>query len=434
MNLPVKFLERMKERLGKDYPAFLRSYDKPVYKALRVNTLKVSVEDFLGIAPFPLGEQIVFSEGEEINQFYTEEEKAGSYKEHFAGLYYCQEPSAMCVGELTAPVKKERVLDLCAAPGGKTVQLAMQMEGDGILISNEIETDRAKILSQNVERMGIKNCAVLSAAPAQLSKIFPEYFDLILVDAPCSGEGMFKKEPEAIPHWSEQNVSLCAARQRDILEEAAKMLCDSGHIVYSTCTFSEEEDEWQIRAFLERHSEFVLEEEHKLYPHEFKGEGHYCALLCKREGNFRAAKPYPVRKNPHANKAFYEFAKDFLCEVPTGEITTLDDGRMYLVPNGMPALGVRTLRLGVELGEWDGKIFKPAHALAVSLKREECKKFVSLTHEAAEKYLRGETLECDFVSGWCVVGFGNYPLGLGKAVNGVLKNHYPKGLRLRTGG
>ena len=194
MNLPEKFLKRMRERLGKDYPAFLASYKNPPYKALRVNELKTELSVFLKNPPFPIGEQVLFPEGEDITGFYIEEEKAGAYAEHFAGLYYLQEPSAMCVGELTAPLKKERVLDLCAAPGGKTVQLAVQMKGDGILISNEIDAGRAKVLSQNVERMGIRNCAVTNATPFQLAERFPAYFDLILVDAPCSGEGMFKKE------------------------------------------------------------------------------------------------------------------------------------------------------------------------------------------------------------------------------------------------
>ena len=425
MNLPEKFLIRMQERLGGESPAFLASYERPPYKALRVNTLKVSLEDFLEIAPFPLGEQTDWEE----NGFYIDEEKAGAYAEHFAGLYYLQEPSAMCVGELTVPLKKERVLDLCAAPGGKTVQLAMQMNGDGILVSNEIDAGRAKILSQNVERMGIGNCAVTNATPARLAEKFPAYFDLVLVDAPCSGEGMFKKEPEAIPHWSENNVRLCAARQREILDCAADMVAGGGCLVYSTCTFSEEEDEWQARAFLERRPDFVLEQENKLYPHKVKGEGHYCARLRKVGGERRNLKPYPVKRNVIANRAFAEFAKDFFVVPPQGEIATLDDGRMYLVPAGMPALGVRTLRLGVELGEFDGKIFKPSHTLAMSVKRAGIRRFVSLSSEECERYLAGETLTAETGNGWCVVGFADYPLGLVKCVNGILKNHFPKGLR-----
>lgn len=430
MNLPEEFLRRMEQRLGEEYPAFLQSYEKPPYRALRVNTLKISLEDFFRDPPFPLGAQVDWEE----RGVYIDEPKAGAYPAHFAGLYYLQEPSAMIVGNYADACKKERVLDLCAAPGGKTTQIAAQMAGDGILISNEIDAGRAKILSQNAERMGIKNCAVTNASPEQLAKNFPEYFDLIVVDAPCSGEGMFKKEPEAIAHWSLQNVALCAARQREILDHAARMLAQGGRLLYSTCTFSEEEDEGQIRAFLSHHGEFALAEDEKLLPHQINGEGHYCALLVKNGGGTRGAKPYPVKKNARANKAFYEFAQDFLHELPQGEITTLDDGRMYLVPAGMPALGVRTLRLGVELGEWDGKTFRPAHALAVALKQEDCKRFYALSEELVQRYLRGEALACSPSSenGWCVVGYRSYPLGLGKIVNGVIKNHYPKGLRLRS--
>ncbi len=428
MNLPEKFLTRMQKRLGKDYPAFLASYEKPPFKGLRVNTLKISADEFLKSAPFPLGERTPW----EQNGFYTEEEKAGAFTEHFAGLYYMQEPSAMCVGELTAPVKKERVLDLCAAPGGKTTLVAAQMQGKGILISNEIDAGRAKILSENAERMGIKNCAVTNATPTQIAERFPAYFGLVLVDAPCSGEGMFKKEPEALVHWSENNVALCAARQREILDCAAKTVAGGGCLVYSTCTFSEEEDEEQTRAFMERHPGFVLEEERKLYPHECKGEGHYCARFKRVNGETLGAKPYPVKRNMMANKAFEAFAKDFFTEMPAGEVTTLDDGRMYLVPAGMPAIGVRTLRLGVELGEFDGKIFKPAHALIMSMKKADTKRFIPLSEDESRRYLSGETLEREIPDGWCVVGLSDYPLGLVKAVNGVLKNHYPKALRLKS--
>ena len=415
----------MQERLGEEYPAFLASYENPPYKGLRVNTLKISFEEFLTRAPFPLGEQV----RGEWRGFYHNEEKAGADVYHFAGLYYLQEPSAMFVGYMAENCTKKRVLDLCAAPGGKTTHIATYMEGDGILIANEIDGARAKILSQNVERMGVTNCAVTNASPKQLAEKFPAYFDLILVDAPCSGEGMFKKEPNAVPEWSEQNVEMCAARQREILDCAAEMLEAGGCIVYSTCTFAEEEDEWQIENFVERHPEFEIEEMGALLPHEFKGEGHFCARLYKRKGEHCGAKPYPVKRNTAAEKAYRAFADDFFEIAPNGEITTLPDGRMYLVPAGMPALDVRVLRLGVELGEWDGKLFKPAHALAMALGKG-AKRKVKLSREDAKKYLHGETLEADIPNGWCVVCVEEFPLGLGKAVNGIIKNHLPKGLRM----
>ncbi len=415
----------MKERLGSDFPAFLASYEVPPQRGLRVNTLKISAEEFCRRAPFPLGGRVPWAE----DGFYPEEEKPGADPYHFAGLYYLQEPSAMAVGELSADCSKMRVLDLCAAPGGKTTQLASRMKGEGVLIANEVNYARAKILSQNVERMGIANCAVISAAPDSLAALFPFYFDLVLVDAPCSGEGMFKKEPNAIPEWSEENVLMCAARQREILDCAAEMVSAGGHIVYSTCTFAEEEDEWQVEDFLKRHREFALVKEEKLYPHLVRGEGHFCAVLKKKEGETRRTRPFPIVRNAQAERAFHAFGEDFFLEPLKGTLHTLADGRMYLVPAGMPNLaGVSILRLGVELGEWDGKIFKPAHALAMAFGTG-AKRKLSLTRAESERYLRGETLQAELAEGWCVVCVEEFPLGLGKCVGGTVKNHLPKGLR-----
>ena len=424
----------MKERLGSDFPAFLASYEKPPYKALRVNTLKLTREEFLKISPFALT-AVPWEE----NGFYVAEERPGADVYHFAGLFYMQEPSAMCAVPLLNVRPGERVLDLCAAPGGKTTQLAAAMQGEGVLIANEIEYDRAKILAQNVERLGLKNCAVTKASAAALAEHFPAYFDKILVDAPCSGEGMFKKEPNAVPEWSEQNVARCVARQREILDEAAKMLRAGGQMVYSTCTFAEEEDEWQIEAFLKRHPEFKLLEMKKLLPHEARGEGHFAALLLKREGEQRE-KPVglamPRGRFHHADtdraeRAYREFADSFFETLPTGKVI-VSGPRVWLVPHDMPEmdpLALVQLRLGVELGEWDGKLFKPAHALAMALGRNARRKVV-LSREEAKKYLRGETTEADIPNGWCIVCVEDFPLGLGKAVNGVVKNHLPKGLRM----
>ncbi len=426
MKLPEAFLRRMKERLGEDFPAFLASYEAPPHKGIRVNTLKISAEEFIRRAPFPLGERI----GDDPACVYVGEEKPGADPYHFAGLYYVQEPSAMKVGELAAACNKGRVLDLCAAPGGKTTHIAAQMAGEGILVANEVNYTRAKILSQNVERMGIANCAVVSAKPDTLAARFPSYFDLVLVDAPCSGEGMFKKEENAIPEWSEENVARCAARQRGILDDAAQTVAGGGRLLYSTCTFAEEEDEWQIEDFLKRHPGFSLVEMRKLYPHTFRGEGHFCALLQRENGETLRKKPFPVQKNTQAERAFCAFAEDFFSAPPAGEITTLADGRMYLVPAGMPELtGASLLRVGVELGEWDGRVFRPAHALAMAYGGRARRK-LSLSREGAKKYLRGETAEADLENGWCAVCVEEFPLGMGKCVDGVVKNHLPKGLRM----
>ncbi len=424
MKLPEEFLDQMRERLGEDFPAFLRSYVTPAYRGIRVNPLKISREEFLKISPFPL-EQIPW----EQNGFYIEEEKAGADILHFAGLYYCQEPSAMCAAPLLDVQKGERVLDLCAAPGGKSTQLAARMQGDGVLVCNEYVTARANVLLSNLERLGVKNAAVVNADTVRLAQEFPAYFDKILVDAPCSGEGMFKKEPSAVSEWSTGNVRRCAARQKEILENASAMLSVGGRMTYSTCTFSGEENERQIADFLAFHPEFTLLEQKLLLPHEIRGEGHFAALLEKREGERRGAKPFPKRRDKRAEAAFSEFARSCLKCKFSGEITTLASGKLLLLPEDLPALNVFTLRAGVELGEWDGKIFKPSHALAMSLKRSEIGNYVALSREDAERYLKGETLSVQAENGWCVVGVGEYPLGWGKAVNGTLKNHYPKGLR-----
>ena len=292
-DLPVQFTERMKERLGEDFSAFSASYARPPLRGLRVNPLKISAEDFLLRAPFPLGERVPW----EKNAYYQDADRPGGDVYHFAGLYYLQEPSAMCAAPLLGVKAGERVLDLCAAPGGKTTQLAADMGGTGVLVANEIDYGRAKILAQNTERLGITNCMVTSLPPRLLAEKLPEYFDKILVDAPCSGEGMFKKEPNAIPEWSMENVARCAARQREILDEAAILLAGGGKLVYSTCTFAEEEDEWQVEAFLARHPEFELLEMKKLLPHEVKGEGHFAALLRKNEGAKRDARLLPETKS-----------------------------------------------------------------------------------------------------------------------------------------
>lgn len=335
----------------------------------------------------------------------------------------------MCAVPLLGVKPNERVLDLCAAPGGKATQIAAAMEGRGVFVANEYEYDRAKILSQNFERLGVKNAVVTCADAARLSEEFESYFDKILVDAPCSGEGMFKKEENAVPEWSVRNTERCAVRQRMILDEAAKMLAAGGRLVYSTCTFAEEEDERQTESFLRRHPGFHLLSEEKLYPHRVRGEGHYAALLEKTEGDRREKKPFPVRRDQRALAAFSDFAADFFRSVPKGEITTLSDGRMFLLPALAPATGARILRAGVELGSFDGKIFKPAHALAMSMRSGEAARVLSLGAEETEAYLRGETLSADAENGWCLAGVDGYPLGLAKAINGTLKNHLPKGLR-----
>ncbi|MBO5046230.1 MAG: RsmF rRNA methyltransferase first C-terminal domain-containing protein [Clostridia bacterium] len=425
MNLPAPFLQEMKKKLGEKFPDFLQSYAYPAQKGIRVNTLKLSPEEFRAISPFSL-EEIAW----EKNGFYVKEEKVGAHPYHFAGLYYSQEPSAMSAAPLLDAGEGERVLDLCAAPGGKTTRLAEGMRGKGILVANEYVYDRAKILSQNVERLGIKNCFVVNADTGKLAEKFPAYFDKILVDAPCSGEGMFKKEPSALLEWSEENVARCATRQAEILENAAKMLKGGGRLVYSTCTFSTAENEGQIETFLRLHPEFSLLQMHALYPHEVRGEGHFVALLEKKGAEEGRVRPFAVKKNASAECAFQDFCNKFFRTPPQGTLHVLSDGRGYLLPDGAPDFaGLRLLRAGVEVGEWDGKIFKPSHALCMCAKKEDVYNCVSLTEQEAETYLRGEVLDCEGENGWCLMTLDGFPLGLGKRVNGRIKNHLPKGLR-----
>lgn len=428
MNLPEAFQRRMQEELNGEFSSYLATYDAPAYKGIRVNALKIGKEEFLSRAPFPVGERIEWEE----NGFYTEGVKVGRYVEHFAGLYYSQEPSAMSAAPLLDVRPGERVLDLCSAPGGKGTKLCEETKGRGVVVLNEYVSARAKILLQNVERMGISNAVVLNETPENLAKRFPAYFDKILVDAPCSGEGMFKKnEEEAIENWSEENVALCANRQRNILEQAHLMLKGGGKIVYSTCTFAREEDEEQIRSFLSRHGEYVLIEEKKFYPHRVKGEGHYTALLQKTEGEQNGQKPSKIGLSAADEKAYRAFEREFLT-LPQKNLFRAKD-TIYALPEDMfDFKGLNLLRAGVRVAEIVNGRIQPAHALAMSVKKENCRNFVSLNREEAEKYLRGETLPSRNPNGWCVVGFEKFPLGIGKISGGVVKNHYPKGLRLRS--
>ena len=424
MDLPQEFLTNMQKRLGTAYPAFLRCYEGEPVRGVRANLLKLTAAEFAALAPFA-GECVPWAEG----GFYTQAEKLGHTPAHHAGLFYVQEPSAMCAAPLLNAQPGERVLDLCAAPGGKCTQLAAAMRGEGVLVANEYVYDRARVLSQNVERMGVANCAVVSADPAALAAALPAFFDKVLVDAPCSGEGMFRKDAAAVGEWSEQNVARCIARQRAILDAAAALLAGGGTLVYSTCTFERGENEGQIAEFLSRHPEFTLEEEHLLLPHEVRGEGHYAARLAKAEGEARRAPSFPCKRNGAAERAWREFAAAFFVRPPEGEIAALADGRMYLLPVGLPALPGRVLRAGVELGAFDGKRFTPAHALVMSAKSDNVRTKYDLSDEQCVRWLRGETLTADMADGWCAVTWRGYPLSPGKAAGGVLKNHYPKGLR-----
>ena len=329
----------------------------------------------------------------------------------------------------------EKVLDLCSAPGGKGTQLACRMQGKGIILLNEPVFARAKILSQNVERMGITNAVVTSELPEKLSAKFMGYFDKILVDAPCSGEGMFRKNAEeALGEWSEENVEMCAKRQAQILEEGTKMLKVGGRLCYSTCTFSEAEDEGQVCDYLAKHPEMRLLKQEKLYPHKVAGEGHFVALFEKSakttEWDTRL-KECKLSCTQEGMKAYRAFEKDFFRDKFASRLLEVN-GILYDLPEGMfDFKGIQVLRAGVRLGEVKNGRFEPSHSLALCVKAENCQRLVDLEVDdpRLEKYFKGETIEGEIPGGWCVVCVHGYPVGLGKAVNGIIKNHYPKGLR-----
>lgn len=465
--LPRAFAERMQGLLGREYEAFEASYGQGRQYGLRRNLLKGTEEEFIRVMPFPLEKIFWAREG----YYYDAAALPGRHVLHEAGAYYIQEPSAMAAVEALAPKPGERILDLCAAPGGKSTQIAGRMQGQGLLVSNEVIGERARILSQNVERMGVADCVVCSEKPERIASLFPAFFDRVLVDAPCSGEGMFRKEEAAREEWSPETVQMCAERQALILEEAAKTVKPGGVLVYSTCTFSPEENEGTISAFLRVHEEYSIEETAleyilspgraewighpaagightlRLWPHLIRGEGHYIARLRKRGNVTEELRESAVQK-ADAGKAGWRLTGDNkLCklieaflreELEVGEAwMARHPGRLirfgdqiYLMPEEMGSLtGIKVLRPGLQLATEKKNRFEPAHALALSLLTGDSGRMYRLTEQEAAAYLRGESVACGEQRGWMALSYEGYTLGFGKASGGQIKNHYPKGLR-----
>lgn len=427
--LPEAFLQRMEAQLGSEYPAFLESLERPRAVALRFNPLKGErpVLPFVG-APVPW---------EPEGFYYDPETRPGLHVYHEAGVYYLQEASAMAPVALLDPKPGERVCDLCAAPGGKTTQIAGRMLGQGFLVCNEINPKRAKILSRNIERMGVANALVTNEHPETLASRFPGFFDRVLVDAPCSGEGMFRKEEAAVTDWSQETVQMCARRQREILDSAARLVRPGGRLVYSTCTFAPEEDEETVAAFLEAHPEFTPEPveapwfvpgenaSYRMWPHKLLGEGHFAAVLRKTQGESGEVPACPGEKCP---KAWESFAKELDITLPEGKAVSFGQS-LYWAPMELPELNrLKVLRPGLELGTERKGRFEPAHALALWLKT--CAVAESFPPESPEMkaYLHGDVVPSG-KKGWCLVQAGGYTIGWGKGDGSVLKNHYPKGLR-----
>lgn len=450
--LPKDFTNRMQKMLGEEYEEFLKSCQKDRLHGLRINARKTGKNEFLEKSPFRLTD-IPWAR---YGFYYPAEEQPGKHPYHEAGVYYIQEPSAMLPAVLLDAQPGERVLDLCAAPGGKTTQIADSMEGRGILVCNEIHPARAKILSENVERMGVRNAVVLNETPERLAGFFPDYFDRILVDAPCSGEGMFRKNIAAGEEWSAENVRLCAARQDAILESAQSMLRPGGTLVYSTCTFAPEENEGTVARFLKMHPGFSAAETEKqsgfcsgrpdwageaaeglentvrLWPHKIAGEGHYAAVLQKDGGCAHRAK-YSGGKSLREKeyRPFLDFAKEYLNTSFEGTYLRFGD-QLYLAPDQLPLLkGIRVLRPGLHLGTMKKERFEPSHALALAAKPEDVRLIFPLQSRSREifYYLSGMTLAGGAGKGWHLVTVDGYSIGWGKLAGGTVKNHYPKGLR-----
>ena len=427
--LPQVFLDRMKQQLGEEYPAFLNTLDRPRAVALRFNPLKGERPDLQFVGdPVPW---------EPEGFYYDPDSRPGLHPFHEAGVYYLQEASAMAPVALLDPQPGEKVCDLCAAPGGKTTQIAGRMAGEGFLLCNEINPKRAKILSRNIERMGVANALVTNEHPQRLADRFVGFFDRVLIDAPCSGEGMFRKEEAAVTDWSQETVEMCARRQAEILHSGAQMVRPGGRLVYSTCTFAPEEDEWAVEAFLETHPEFSLEAVeapwfdcvkpgmYRMWPHKLLGEGHFAAVLRKNGGEEADVE---IPKGEKLPKEWAVFAKELGIRLPEGKAILFGQS-LYWAPAEMPDIHrLKVLRPGLELGVCKKDRFEPAHALALWLKT--CLNIQDYPAQSLElaAYMHGDVVPSD-KRGWCLVTADGYSIGWGKGDGNVLKNHYPKGLR-----
>ena len=480
MNLPQLFEDRMRELLGEEYEDYLQCYQKPHYSGLRVNTLKISPKDFESICPFSIRRIPWIKNG----YYYDSQEHPSKQPFYYAGLYYIQEPSAMTPASLLPIEKGDKVLDICAAPGGKSTELGAKLKGEGVLVSNDISNSRAKALLKNIELFGIRNAVVLSEAPNKLVNYFPEYFDKILIDAPCSGEGMFRKSPAIMKNWEQYGVDYYNNLQKEIILYAARMLKPGGYMLYSTCTFSPEENEGTLSYLMEQFPEFhvvnalpdeqtrkdlgisyegfdfgrpkwgngneELKHSIRLWPHKINGEGHFVALLHKEErldhsvnptmneaDNLLSAKTKSNIRPQGINKNLSEEAMEFINDlgIPMKQEQILvHDERVFLLPDGLPNLkGLRILRQGLLLGEMKKQRFEPSQALANALYQSDYDKMIRLSIDDPNviRYLKCESIELEneFADGWYVICVEDYPLGWIKITKNNFKNKYLPGWR-----
>lgn len=425
--LPEAFVSRMRLQLGEELSAFLHSLDKPPVRGIRLNPLKTTdaalkyTED--GRIPW------------EENGYYLEAgSDAGASILHAAGAFYIQEPGAMLPAAILNAKPGERILDLCAAPGGKSTQIGCAMRGNGLLVCNEPVPKRAMILSGNIERMGLPNTVVTNEWPDRLADRWPDGFDAVLVDAPCSGEGMFRRDPETRKEWTAERSEGCAVRQREILEAAVRLVRPGGRLVYSTCTYNPAENEENVRWLTDSYPDFHTETfrmpgieapdgMYTCYPHRIKGEGQFVALF-RRAGDKPASLPadHSILKPTGSDSAIFEAA------FPSFPKATHLFGKTLVTISELPDMkGIRAFRIGLHLGEVKGKVAVPDHAAALCFRTPEIKTF-DLGPEEAVKYMAGETVPGD-AAGWILMRYKGLTVGWGKASGGIVKNHYPKGLR-----
>ncbi|MBN2797212.1 MAG: RsmB/NOP family class I SAM-dependent RNA methyltransferase [Clostridia bacterium] len=438
MKLPVAFLNRMKSQLGDEFDAFIESYNRETIKGIRVNTLKISVEDFLKITDFDLIE-VPWTR----NGFYVNHEELGKHPHYFAGLYYIQEPSAMLPAELADPKPGSIVLDLCAAPGGKSMQLAAMIEDEGLLISNDISSKRLRALVRNAELMGLKNIIVLNETQENIAKILHHTVDTLVIDAPCSGEGMFKKDDDATSAYETYDVENCTEMQRGILDIIPEVLKENGEMVYSTCTFNEFENEEMIR-YVQKlypldvvHHPFSMFETGihmpdaiRVYPHKIKGEGHFAAKLKNQSNLTELLEEEAYNEPPEDLKVFM----DTYLNKPIKGYFHVAKEHVFLKPRyKLPQNNLKMIKEGWYLGEMKKNRFTPSHAFALGLKASEFKQIIELDRKSTdvEKYLKCETLYCEGKPGFNLICVDGYPIGWGKWSNGKLKNLYPAAWRLQ---
>lgn len=468
-DLPQSFLDSMKEILGEDYEAFLAGFDGQRQYGLRVNTLKMNLEEFERIAPFHLKKVPWISNG----YFYEAEDAPAKHPFYSAGLYYLQEPSAMTPASRLKVQPGERVLDLCAAPGGKATELGAALQGEGLLVANDINTARARALLRNLELFGISNSFVTNEPPHVLAERFPEFFHKIMVDAPCSGEGMFRKNPAVVDSWQEKGPEYFSKLQRKIIVQAADMLLPGGMMFYSTCTFSPLENEKTITHLLKERPDMevipmedyegfaegltsyrgeVFDESCKLcrriWPHKMSGEGHFMALLHKKSGTQQQVQQTVSQssiwweKCKGLNKEQKAAAEDFFSHVNIAydgkRIDVRGDNLYYLPAPKYDGRGLHFLRNGLFMGEFKKKRFEPSQPFALALHAQDFDQVLDFPadDERLSRYLRGETLDVsDLIAGekkrkgWQLVMVAGHPLGFGKLVNNNLKNKYPAGWR-----